>query len=223
MASADQQAITQAAAQSDPFSLKPLASAKVFASRLSQVQLPPLNPEISVEEVTRHQQVGAAMLSSKREARWLKTGTKGPLSLGEEMLSEQQALDDRVTLLRKAQSDDQSMRLHITGNIACRLKQELKTQGQEALSMQQKCLNIKKNLADMTAFRRELSGLKSQVEMISGEVNVKNSDDTLKELGKGFALCKRELKEESNQWANHPFELEVRIRDSYRASIQLGF
>merc|ERR1719247_4018674 len=121
------------------------------------------------------------MGASKREARWIHTRSKPATALGEEMLSEQESFDATRRLLRQAHGDDPSLKMHITGNIHSRLVQELKTQGQEALSMQQKCLNIKKHLADMTSFRRELTGLKSQVEMISGEVNAKN-EEMLKEL-----------------------------------------
>lgn len=154
--------------------------------------MPQLSKEsdVSVDEVVRLRRVGATMGSSKREARWSNTGAKAPLSLGEEMLCEQEALDERAGLLRQAQSDDPSMRIYIAGNIRSRLKQELKAQGQEALNMQQKCLNIKKNLADMTAFRRELSGLKAQVEVLNGEAH--KSDDTLKDLGSCFARVKRQ-------------------------------
>lgn len=155
-----------------------------------------------MEEVARLQQAGATMGASWRQARWSHMGVKKPQTLGEEMLSEQRALDDRNEFLRQAAS----IRGHITGNIASRLKQELKTQGQEALSMQQKCLNIKTYLADMTAFRRELSGLKAQVEtqMSSGEVSTKN-EETLKELGigKGFARFRRECSE-AKDMHGHP-------------------
>lgn len=183
----------QAGTSNDPaLSMKSISSAKVFMSRLSkgmsEGQLPMLKePDVPLEEVARLQRVGAAMGASKREARWANTGVKTPLLLCEEMLSEQEALDGRFQLLRKA--DDPSLRSHISGNIASRLKQELKTQGQEALGVQQKCLNIKKHIADMTTFRRELSGLKTQVELMNSDDSA--NKETLKELAVGFNICKR--------------------------------
>merc|ERR1719247_3032223 len=132
------------------------------------------------------------MGASKREARWIHTRSKPATALGEEMLSEQESFDATRRLLRQAHGDDPSLKMHITGNIACRLKQELKTQGQEALSMQQKCLNIKKHLADMTAFRRELSGLKTDLLHASGEINAKNEEPLLA-LAAGFHnRCKKD-------------------------------
>jgi hypothetical protein len=130
------------------------------------------------------------MGSSHRHSSWAKSGHQTPLALGEEMLSEQLSLDGRFELLRRV--DDPSLRHHITGNIASRLKQEWKTQGQEALSVQQKCLNIKKHLADMTSFRRELSSLKTQVELLNDVPAVKNEEPLLA-LAAGFhSRCKRD-------------------------------
>lgn len=198
-------------------SLKSLAAAKMFTNRLHRVsdgQLPVLvQADISMEEVARFTLAGAAMFATKREARWSHTGSKPPTELGEEMLSEQQNLDERILLLRAAQSDDPTFKKHITKNIACRLKQEAKTQSQESLSMQQKCLNIKKHLAEMTVMRRELSGLKSQVEVITDQVPMK--DDSLKDLGHSrFARARRDelLLHENDEPIKHmPLEVEVSI------------
>jgi hypothetical protein len=221
LSNVEQQADSQTTAQNDGrrHSLKSVVKAQILLQRLQRHpdgSLPALPcTEVSPNEVVRLQRVGAAMGASKREARWIHTRSKPATALGEEMLSEQESFDATRRLLRQAHGDDPSLKMHITGNIACRLKQELKTQGQEALSMQQKCLNIKKHLADMTAFRRELTGLKSQVEQISGEGH--KNDEALKELGKGFARVKRDINGGSAQVepevSTNPVAVEVFITE----------
>jgi len=88
------------------------------------------------------------------------------------MLQEQAALDDRNRLVRTVQvlsSDEMPFRSHIAKNIRLRLDEEAQRDKSEALAMQHQCQNIRKHLTSMTNMRRDLSSLRSRVQLLAEE------------------------------------------------------
>lgn len=195
--------ILHGASQSEQTSM----NAKVCGSRwLNKARSPRVaisedDDERLRKQIVRFQSIGASMTSTKRDARWSSSGSKGPLALGEEMLAEQEALDQRAEIVRLAQGSDHSFRSHISSNIKSRIKNELKSQSLQAVNMRQRCQNIDKNLDEMRGLRRELGNLRSQMEVIT--TDAESRLETIKqEIAMGYEHCRKHSIAESMEGAN---------------------
>ncbi|CAK9044540.1 unnamed protein product [Durusdinium trenchii] len=109
----------------------------------------------SMEEMLSLQRAGQRMLdtledSQSSAAKWSPKSRKTPLEQGEEMLMEQDALDERERLVRVVKSKSQPpdpFRSHIAFNIKQRLEDLANDDSKEGLAINQRCLNIRKQLA----------------------------------------------------------------------------
>lgn len=98
--------------------------------------------------------------------------TKSASRLGEEMLEEQVALDERQRLIRTVKNihgEELGFRGHVTRNIRQRMEEEKRREAGRgpALQVDQQCINIKKQLEEMAKARGELRGLRSKVQSFS--------------------------------------------------------
>ncbi|CAJ1390288.1 unnamed protein product [Effrenium voratum] len=94
---------------------------------------------------------------------------KTALEQGEEMLAEQDALDERERLVRLVKSKStppDPFRSHIAGNIKQRLVESAHHDSKEGLAINQRCLNIRKQLAGMINARKELASLRAKVHLM---------------------------------------------------------
>lgn len=137
---------------------------------------------VSVNEVERLVRMGTTMCSGTRTPRWVNSRCKTAQQLGEEMLSEQQALDRRTEFRRQVKGENNSLRSHVAEVIRSRLREEKQRDSTQAFDFQQRCFNIRKNLASMTASRRDLSQLKLRVLSLNEEA----PDETFAEIAAGF-------------------------------------
>jgi len=124
--------------------------------------------------------------ADRKDACWLASHTKTPLQMGEEMLLEQVALQDRRHLMRtvcRRSEDDSMFRHHVAQNVRSRLQEEAKREAGRgpSLSVDQQCINIKKQLDLMVKARGELKGLRAKVQMVC-----EDDDNELMDLYRGF-------------------------------------
>ncbi|CAK9015777.1 Uncharacterized protein SCF082_LOCUS12909 [Durusdinium trenchii] len=123
------------------------------------------------------QRAGQRMLdtledSQSSAAKWSPKSRKTPLEQGEEMLMEQDALDERERLVRVVKSKSQPpdpFRSHIAFNIKQRLEDLANDDSKEGLAINQRCLNIRKQLAGMVNARKELASLRAKVHLLLEE------------------------------------------------------
>lgn len=136
----------------------------------TEVVSPPASPIGEVEALSRsgwNPSMGGSMRGSDNIARWAIGGVKNaPLMHSEEMLREQICLDDRERLARLIRPSISPMRAHIASNIRNRLKEESERDAMEVLNIQQRCINIRKNLTGMSNTRRELSAIRGKVQLL---------------------------------------------------------
>jgi len=151
-------------------SSSPHQSPKIHFALNSEMVSPPASPLSEVEALSRsgwNLSMGNSMRHSECIARWAIGGVKhSPLVNSEEMLKEQTALDDRDRLARLMRPAISPMRSHIASNIRNRLKEESERDAMEVLNIQQRCINIRKNLTGMSNTRRELSGIRQKVQLL---------------------------------------------------------
>lgn len=125
-----------------------------------------LERPVTVCEVERLFRAGSNMSQGVgRKARWANSRVKTVQQLGEEMLVEQQALDKGTVLRREVRGSkdkDRALRSHVAANIRSRLREERERNSVEAIDFNQRCMNIRKDLATMTSFRRDLSHMRLQ-------------------------------------------------------------
>lgn len=116
-------------------------------------------------------------------ARWMSTRRKDFLLKGEDMLREQAAMDDQARLRRQmgltkgAQGTFAAaapMRSHVTGNIRARLESE-NSHDTEVRETKHRCMKIRKDLASMANSRRELSNLRSAVQALAHEEEMRDT------------------------------------------------
>lgn len=83
---------------------------------------------------------------------------KSVLNKGAAMLREQNALDERQRLLRNCSLEGASspLRAHISSRIRTRMVEEKERDAQGVIDVQQRCMNIRKNLGFLQAARRDL-------------------------------------------------------------------
>lgn len=132
------------------------------------------------------QRAGDQMLSVPQAARWIRLNESSSLRHGEDMLEEQAALDDKARLRKVMMGEgvESPMRRHVTTKIQTRLREE-RSRGRDAqgvLDVQQRCINIRKNLTSMMNARRELNTMRSRVQ---GLVESEEDKHGLKD---GFSL-----------------------------------
>jgi len=131
----------------------------------------------SMTEMLAMQRAGQRMLDSLEDpqssaAKWSPKSTKTPLEQGEDMLQEQGALDERERLVRVVKSKSlppDPFRSHIALNIKQRMEECAHNDSKEGLAINQRCLNIRKQLAGMVNARKELAGLRAKVHLLMEE------------------------------------------------------
>ncbi|CAE7503623.1 unnamed protein product [Symbiodinium natans] len=104
-------------------------------------------------------------------AKWSPKSCKTPLEQGEDMLLEQVTLDKReriVRLVKSKSNPSDPFRGHIAQNIKLRLEQA-NNDSTEGLAINQRCLNIRKQLAGMVNARKELASLRAKVHILMEE------------------------------------------------------
>lgn len=138
----------------------------------------PLPAGVSEQEVTRLRKIGRDMRRQALAAKWLVASKLGPCEQGDEMLREQAAFDERDRLVRSS-----PMRTHVAHNIRCRLQSEQQRDALQGMTMQQKCLNIRKNLTSLVNLRRDVTNLRGKWQSLSGEV-----DEEAEEVATSIAL-----------------------------------
>eukprot|EP00928_Gymnodinium_smaydae_P014865 TRINITY_DN15455_c0_g1_i1.p1 TRINITY_DN15455_c0_g1~~TRINITY_DN15455_c0_g1_i1.p1 ORF type:complete len:470 (+),score=97.51 TRINITY_DN15455_c0_g1_i1:106-1515(+) len=138
------------------------------------------------EEVRRIQSAGATMRTEPLEARWSPLYWKSLTQHGEDMLAEQTSLDERNRLMRLVRcsgSDVSSMRTHVTENIRERLSSEQQRDETITLNIQQKCMNIKKQITSMANLRRDVLNLKSRMQAVTDDEELPPPDPLLADFG----------------------------------------
>lgn len=131
----------------------------------------------SVDELMALQRAGQRMLHSLEDpqcsaAKWSPKSWKTPLEQGEDMLLEQGALDAREQLVRVVKSKSlppDPFRSHIALNIKQRMAECATNDSKEGLAINQRCLNIRKQLAGMVNARKELASLRAKVHLLMEE------------------------------------------------------
>merc|ERR1719217_872073 len=108
------------------------------------------------------------MRAEKLEARWAPSFSKSLVEQGEEILHEQDVIEQRFKFMRNARSRDMGMRQFVAANIKKRMKEQSGNETAAGLSMQQRAMNIKKNLTCMTNARRELASTKARISALHG-------------------------------------------------------
>lgn len=90
------------------------------------------------------------------------------LSNGDAMLREQTALDERKALSRSMSLEgvNSPLRSHVSSKIRSRLLEEKERDAQGVIDVQQRCMNIRKNLGFLQAARRDLSEQKRKAQDI---------------------------------------------------------
>merc|ERR1712083_1010012 len=119
------------------------------------------------DQLERLQQEGARMASGQFQPRWsvLKRQEDSVMQHAEAMLVEQREMDERTKLYRLMRAEGQvsPMRKHITKNIRSHLKEVNGMDAKDAMDVQHRCTNIRKQLARMVNARRELNMIKRNV------------------------------------------------------------
>lgn len=131
----------------------------------------------SIDELMALQRAGQRMLNSLEDpqcsaAKWSPKSWKTPLEQGEDMLLEQGALDAREQLVRVVKSKSlppDPFRSHIALNIKQRMAECATNDSKEGLAINQRCLNIRKQLAGMVNARKELASLRAKVHLLMEE------------------------------------------------------
>lgn len=121
--------------------------------------------DVSYNEILRLQRIGAQMRSETAPPRWTNSWGKTLEEQGEDMLEEQIKLEERTRLVRHVTTNNdvpQPFRKHIAGNIEARLRREREREAIVNLTMQQKCMNVRKQLTSMANLRRDLAGIRSR-------------------------------------------------------------
>eukprot|EP00435_Cladocopium_sp_Y103_P055135 s713_g18.t1 len=126
-----------------------------------------------IDELMALQRAGQRMLHSLEDpqgsaAKWSPKSWKTPLEQGEDMLLEQGALDERERLVRVVKSKSlppDPFRSHIALNIKQRMAECATNDSKEGLAINQRCLNIRKQLAGMVNARKELASLRAKIGM----------------------------------------------------------
>merc|ERR1712232_86344 len=106
------------------------------------------------------------MRNEKLDARWAPSFSKSLVEQGEEILFEQDVVDHRLKFMRSARQND--MRHFVTENVKIRMQEESGNTTAGLMSMQQRVMNIRKNLTCMTNARRELASMKARMNGIQG-------------------------------------------------------
>jgi len=111
----------------------------------------------------------ASASGERRGACWMSLSRGGEAleSHGEAMMREVDCLEERASLRRMMETEGlvSPMRKHIAGKIRTRLLEEKEQrEAQGAVELQQRCINIKKEIALMANARRDLNALRRSVE-----------------------------------------------------------
>lgn len=133
-------------------------------------------PTPRTEEMLALQRAGQRILQTLEDrkgsaAKWSPKSWKTPLEQGEDMLQEQLALDEReriVRLVKSKSNPSDPFRGHIAQNIKQRLEMA-NNDSTEGLAINQRCLNIRKQLAGMVNARKELASLRAKAHLLMEE------------------------------------------------------
>eukprot|EP00439_Symbiodinium_sp_Y106_P066696 s3465_g10.t3 len=133
-------------------------------------------PTPRTEEMLALQRAGQRILQTLEDrkgsaAKWSPKSWKTPLEQGEDMLQEQEALDEReriVRLVKSKSNPSDPFRGHIAQNIKQRLEMA-NNDSTEGLAINQRCLNIRKQLAGMVNARKELASLRAKAHLLMEE------------------------------------------------------
>ncbi|CAE7685517.1 unnamed protein product [Symbiodinium sp. CCMP2456] len=162
-------------------STTPLFTDTGISARVSMLSRSPDNHHRSIptprtEEMLALQRAGQRILQTLEDrkgsaAKWSPKSWKTPLEQGEDMLQEQLALDEReriVRLVKSKSNPSDPFRGHIAQNIKQRLEMA-NNDSTEGLAINQRCLNIRKQLAGMVNARKELASLRAKAHLLMEE------------------------------------------------------
>lgn len=156
----------------------------------------------SLDEAKDWVRLGADMLRAddgRNFPKWSPLHEKSPSRLGEEMLEEQVALEERQRLIRTVSNihgEELAFRNHVAQNIRKRLQEESRREGGRgpALAMDHQCIKIRKELDHMAKARGELRGLRSKVQAFT---EPGDNAETMLETSSGGGTSKRKSHGES--------------------------